>query len=86
MVPIDWRLVDDLAQLQLLHAGQGLAKQVVHGGEVHQRRIQPRLKVMSVHSGDCPPGPFQLELPAQTELRVQPPIFHDHRSSSASSV
>jgi len=58
MAPIGWRLVDDLAQLQLLHAGQGLAEQVIRRDRVDQGRIQPRFQVMPVHPGDCPPGRF----------------------------
>jgi hypothetical protein len=39
MVPIGRRLVDNLAQLQLLHAGHGLAEHVVHRDRVDQGRI-----------------------------------------------
>jgi hypothetical protein len=39
MVPICRRPVDDLAQLQLLHAAQGLAEQVLQGDRMDQGRI-----------------------------------------------
>jgi hypothetical protein len=69
---------------QLNDPAQGLAQQVVHGGQMNQRRIQSGLEVVPVQLGDGSPGRFQIELPGQTELRVQPPVvFHDHSSSSA---
>jgi hypothetical protein len=68
---------------QLYDAAQGLPEQVVHGGQMNQRRIEPSLEVVPVQLGDGSPGRLQVELPGQTELRVQPPVvFHD-RSSSA---
>jgi hypothetical protein len=87
MVLIGRRLIDDFPELQFLHAGHGLAEQVIHGDRVDQGRIQSRLQVMPVHPGDRPPGRFQLQLPAQTELGIQPPTLnHDRSSSSASTV
>jgi hypothetical protein len=50
---------------------------------MHQRRIQPGLKVVPVQLGDGAPGRLQVKLPGQTELRVQPPIIFNERSSSA---
>ena len=88
MVPIGRRLIEDLPDLQLLHAGHGLAEHVIHRDRVDQGRIQSRLQVMPVHPGDRPPGRFQLQLPAQTELGIQPPTLNHvhHHSSSASTV
>jgi hypothetical protein len=69
--------------LQLNDAAQGLAQQVVHGGQMDQCRIQPGFEVVPVQLRDGAPGRFQIKLPGQTELRVQPPIAFHERSSSA---
>jgi hypothetical protein len=63
---------------------QSLPQQVVHGGHMNQRRIQPGFEVVPVQLRDGAPGRLQIKLPGQTELRVQPPVvFHDRSSSSA---
>jgi hypothetical protein len=50
---------------------------------MNQRRIQPGFEVVPVQLRDGAPGRFQVKLPGQTELRVQPPLIHDSSSSSA---
>jgi hypothetical protein len=47
-------------QLQLLHAGQRLAEQVLQGDRVDQGRIHRRLKVLAVRPGDGPPGSLKV--------------------------
>jgi hypothetical protein len=71
---------------QLNDPAQGLAQQVIHGGQMHQRRIEPGFEVVPVKFRDGAPGCFQIKLPGQTELRVQPPVIHERSSSSASPV
>jgi hypothetical protein len=69
---------------QLNDPAQGLPEQVVHGGQMHQRRIEPGFEVVPVKFRDGAPGRLQIKLPGQTELRVQPPVvFHERSSSSA---
>jgi hypothetical protein len=63
---------------------QSLPEQVVHGGQMHQRRIEPGFEVVPVQLWNGAPSCFQIKLPGQTELRVQPPVvFHERSSSSA---
>jgi len=50
---------------------------------MHQRRIEPGLKVVPVQLRDGAPGRLQIKLPGQTEFRVQPPIAFHERSGSA---
>jgi len=74
--------------LQFLHPGQGLPQQVVEGHGMDQRRIQPGLQLVAMKLRDLPPGRLQFQLPAQTELRVNPPsscapVVHDHASESS---
>jgi hypothetical protein len=84
MRPIRRRLVDDRLELQLLHAAQRLAEQVLQRDRVDQSRIHCGLEVVAVRPGDSPPGSFQAQLGTQTELGIQPPtVSHDRRRNSA---
>ena len=72
-MPMSRRVSCDCFNFQLNHPRHGLTEQVVHGQCMDQRRVQPGLEFMAVELGDHPSRRFQLQLPAQTELRVKPP-------------